>query len=352
MDPLIRHSYVQVNNSIVHLVQYCSKENDFLKFKSSQTSPSKIVVFVPGNPGVLGIYHDFLVNLFKSFNSSSTPKDSKENVNYTILAIGHNNFDHPDHVQYKTAERTIIEENELNFVEKTLADYHTNEPHHIELQVLNKIIILKRLVDLEDVKVAFVGHSIGCYVILRILQDSPICQAHEGSVLIHPALENLATTRKGSECVQLFNYKLDYLLMLVAYVIDLLFPKQAKLMIAKWYCTSELVNQSSNVVLESITQIVSPKTLRALFEMAKSELQLVKNLNPETMIKPQSSRLKLIYAIDDHWVNTDNRQVLLETNPDLHIEEQPKMHAFVMDPPTVMDYSVKVAMYIRDFFET
>lgn len=341
MEPYISHSYVQLNRSLVHIAQYCSNGENFFKF-TSKSKVSKVVIFVPGNPGVLGIYHDFLTTTFKSIRSSIL-KD------FVILAIGHNNFDHTDHVRYKTNERIIIDDSDMNFVENSLASKYVHEPHHIELQVLNKLVILKKLLDLERTRIVFVGHSIGAYIILRLLQDSQLSSAHDGSVLIHPALENLATTAKGSSCVTLFRYKLDTLIKLFLSLLDML-PMGCKLMLLKFYCSDEFLQRSSDVTVESVVQLACHRSINALFQMAKSELQLVKNLNPEIMLKPHSSKIRLIYAINDHWVNNDNRRLLQEACPDLYIEEQPRMHAFVMEPSTVMDYSVKVGMYIQDFF--
>lgn len=351
MNPILKHSYVQLNGSYIHLTQYSSNERSFLGF-SSNSGPKKLVLFIPGNPGMLGIYHDFLISLHKTFNCSSTSRSDMDQDDTVILAISHNNFDHPDSVNYKTDERIEIETSDLNPVEKAIAEAYNYDPHHIELQVLNKLIVLRRLIDFTKTKIVCVGHSIGCYIIIRILKDRLVSSSHEGSILIHPALENLATTDKGSECLRIFNYKLDYVLIIVAYALEHLLPRQVKLMLVRWFCSDDFVEQSSEIVLDSVMQIVRYKSLRALIQMAKSELVMIKDLNTRALIKPHATKLRLIYAINDHWVHTDNRRVLQEEYPDLYIEEQSKMHAFVMDPVTVNDYAVKVGMYIRDFFDS
>lgn len=382
-DPVLRHSYVQINNSLVHLLQYGSGDrlirtpiHDSLNLTKSSsstrsigsdnvtingdnnntsdaavfTAPKKLIIFIPGNPGVLGMYHDFLVSLFRMISSSSS---KKHNDDATILAIGHNNFDHPDYTHFKTDERICVDEKDLNFVERAIGEKYDGEPHHIELQVLNKLIILKRLlnIDIKSCKIMFIGHSVGCYIILKLLQDKTINSTHEGSVLIHPALENLALTEKGSFFSRAFTFKLDILMQYVAYILDNLLPKSVKLTITKWFCPAEFVQTSSDIVLESVQQLVCQKTLCALIQMAKSELALVRNMNSELLIKPYANKLKLIYAINDHWVNADNRRLLKDSYPELYIEEQSTLHAFIMEPQTVMDYAVKVGMFIQDFID-
>lgn len=393
-DPIVRHIYVKIHRSFVHLAQYGHGENIIIR--SARSSPSssfvsnhgdshqqslsntstssisgqpkpssssmslladrnrlsKLIIFVPGNPGVLGVYHDFLVTLYRTLNKPSNKGD-----NPVILAMSHNNFDHPDHCDYRADERICIEESELSFVEKTKLDAY-KDPHEIELQVMNKLIILKRLLKLDlrranenACKLVFVGHSIGCYVLLRLLQDRTLAKFHAGSILVHPALENLATTEKGAAISRYFAFKLDYVMHLMAYVMEKVLPKWAKLNITKWLCSPELVESSSNTVLESIAQMASPLTLTAIIEMAKSELANVKGLDHETMIKPHASKLKLIYTIGDHWVNGANRLELSERYPELHIEEQQTLHAFVMDPNVVTNYAIKIGIFIQDIFE-
>lgn len=313
-----------------------------------------VIIFIPGNPGVLGVYHDFLRAIFRIVDSGSACENKNPDERPTVLAISHNNFDHPDHVEYKAEKRICIEENELNFVEKAIAKKHYNQPHHIELQVLNKLIILKRVlkVDLTDCKLVFIGHSIGCYVILRLLQDRSISGTHAGSILIHPALENLALTEKGQFFDRLFNYKFDLIMRSAAFVLDRLLPKKVKLMLTKWICSSDFVQGSSDIVVESCMQLVCQKTLAAIIEMSKSEFAFVKSINHESLIKPHVAKLKLIYAIDDHWVNTENRRELSEHYPELYMEEKPTKHAFIMDPQTVMDYAVKVGIFLQDCIES
>lgn len=376
-DPITRHSFVHINNSYVHLVQY-GLENSSMSNNVSLTSNStltatsnslsasrnsdksislnksqsselqqtrKLIIFVPGNPGCLGIYHDFLVVLFRTLSSGTELSDHP-----TILAIGHNNFDHPDDSEYKAHERISLEENEMNFVERALAKKHVNDPNHIELQVLNKLVILKRLIKIETCQVIFVGHSIGGYVILKLLQDRLVSAAHLGTVLIHPALENLALTTKGSSLNRLFHYKLDLLVELAAYLLQYL-PHQAKMALARWYCPAKFLKSSSQIAIDSVTQLIKRRALSALIQMARSELAVVKNINADSMIKPHVPKLKLIYAIKDHWVNTNNRRMLTQLYPKLHVEEHDRMHAFVMDPQTVDDYALKVGLFVRDFFD-
>lgn len=349
-NPPIIHSYVQVNKSFVHLAQYGSTESILKRNPNEQDcklqcdKPKKLIIFVPGNPGILGVYHDFLIALLERFS------DHQDQPH--ILAIGHNNFDHPDCVDHHIDETISLSDEDLNFVEKSRCADLVCQPHHIELQVQNKLIILKKLLKngLQNYRIVFVGHSVGCYVILRLLQDKQVSNSHRLSVLIHPALENLAKTEGGTKVATWFRYKLDYPARAVALILDNLIPKSVKLAITKWNFSPEYLQYSSQVAVESMSQMVCRRTLTALVEMAKSELALIGDLQVESMIKPHISKLRLIYAVNDHWVNIDNRHMLKDLFPDMHIEEQPNLHAFVMEPKTVAEYAAKVNVFVRDPF--
>lgn len=376
-NPTTLHSYIKLNNSFVHTVQYSgpnvenivrprasSSPNQSLN-GTSPSSPSKrnIIVFIPGNPGLLGVYHDYLCSLYKTI---CHPSNRRAHGQPIILAISHNNFDHPDCCQQLAAQarKINIDESEMNFVEKSMVKSYINEPHNIELQVINKLIILKRLVlsPVEDDnqnkqqnidKVIFVGHSIGCYVILKLLQDKQLSQHHHaGTIMIHPALENLALTEKGSITATYFNFKMDLLLRGIALVLDTFLPKSVKINLTKWATSREFAESSSEIVLESMSTMASASSLNALIEMAKSEFSQVKNINNGQMIEPHLDKLHLIYANTDHWVNKEHREQLKRLYEDrISIEVEPTLHAFIMDPETVSSYAVKVGMLIEDLLE-
>lgn len=368
-EPAIRHSFVQINGSFVHLVTYGPQINgDTSKAKKYQPlfkkSPkntrqnlqtntedsknisanstkseekNKLILFIPGNPGILGVYHDFLSQVYKS-----RPWENRTTTKTTIIAIGHNNFDHPDHVDYRTEERICIEANELNFVEREISNNH--EPHHIQVQVVNKLVILHRLLELyQNHQVYFVGHSIGCYIILRLLQDRLIASLHSGSILLNPAFENLALTPKGTVINRLFNFKLDLLMRSVAYVLDNLLPKKAKLGLTKLMCSDEFVKNSSNMVIESVMQLACQTTLSALIKMAKSEFTFVKDINEESLIKPHIDKLELVFAENDHWVNEAFRSQLCDRYKLRAVTIIPAMHAFVMNHHDSMKYASLVS---------
>lgn len=341
--PIVKHSYVEINNSLVHLACYGTGESSFNPIAGNESKHSEdpkknkaLIIFVPGNPGVLGVYHDFLCKLMEKLMKTA---QIDYVTNPTLIGISHNNFDHPDHVDYQAEENIRIEDSDSN------SNPSSYEPHHIELQVTNKIVILHRLLNLyEGCDLYFVGHSIGCYIILRLLQDRIVAFSHKGSVMLHPALENLALTPKGAEVNRMFNFKLDFIMKTGAYIMDNLLPKQAKKELTKWFCSADFIEKSSEIVVESVMQLACRKSLEALLQMAKSELGVVKDINVDTLIEPHIDKLRLIYSDVDHWVNEAFRDQLHDRYKlEKSFKSNKAIHAFVMDHSTAMNYAALVA---------
>lgn len=357
----IINTNVRLNNCVVHVVQYNNSNdkigsllkssvnettilNNNLKLLDKDTSSKAIkhllIIFVPGNPGLLGLYHDFLSALLTNL---------KDQSNVTILGLSHNNFINVNST-IKNTTTTNIHDSDLNFIEKSIVKSYTNEPHHIELQVLNKILILKKLlnVNLKDVSLMFIGHSIGCHVILRLMQEKVISESLISSILVHPALDNIAKTQKGQSISYLFTYKLDTLIKVLAYILDALVPVSIKTIATKYYCPKEMVERCSDIVLNSFQSLGSPKNLVALMQMAKSEFEYIKNSDVNYMIKDHVDKIKIIYSINDGWVDEDCKISLKDNYPSIATEELPTIHAFIMEPSTTTEYASKISIYLRE----
>ena len=143
--------------------------------------------------------------------------------------------------------------------------------------------------------------------------------------MIHPALENLALTPSGSLFARYFELRLDLVLKSLAYLADLLLNERLRIWMVKQFILSNetLADEESacsgDTMAKSVAQLGTASGLAALIEMARSEFARVKELDHERLIKPHVERLRLIYAIDDHWVNAQNRQELRGAYPGLHM---------------------------------
>lgn len=344
MTPLAKHIYVQIRNVLVHCVQYGPKESIIKLSDVRQSRPDKtqnLVVFVPGNPGYWGVYHSFLGDLYQ--------KVTESDPDATILVICHNNFDHPDHVKHPVDERIVLSELDILEAESKILDVYKNEPNHTEMNVFIKEIILKRLLEykLDAYKLCFVAHSIGAYCCMRLIEDPQIAVAHAGSVYLHPAVENLATTPKGLKTLTYVQpFMLEYLLLPLAYVIDNFLPRNLKLQLYGTYFPKGYMDEASTIVQESVLQFMTPQSMRALVEMARSEFTCVKDAKL-ALLQSNASKISFIYAKDDYWVNSSFVSKLKESVQGLNLIELPNPHAFTNDKKVVDDYVERTANFIR-----
>ena len=104
-------------------------------------------------------------------------------------------------------------------------------------------------------------------------------------------------------------------------------------------------------MIASAAQLIDPNSPNALTQMAESEFAIVKSIDLELLLWPHVAKLKLIWALDGHQVNTESRRESREQHADLLIEELPTKHASVIDPTTVMDYAARVGILIQDLAE-
>lgn len=279
-SPII-NEYIDINFSIVQLQQFglsktlvppqkdCTDYN--ASIRSDADTPDHVVIMVPGNPGIVGYYHDFNVQLCQKLNFLWPGKK------IPIVAISHNNFDYP------AWNHNGAGSNNLHVLRDCLADQDKprrasailNEPNHIELQIRNKIVILKTIFDLSRTKFTFVGHSIGCYVILEMLQDGDLNARTTQALFIHPALENLAITEKGAFWSTIFKYKIDWLISAFCLFIDSVVPDSVRPRLASLMKSGGEFEKISPEVKNALVQLASYRILQSTVRMAKSEFSNV-----------------------------------------------------------------------------
>lgn len=152
---------------------------DFSSVFEEPTKISQIVVFSPGNPGIVSFYERFLLDMQERLRSSGV----------LVLGIGHLGHNIVHHVPF--------------------AHYHTD----IEEICESKIMVLKTLLQScittgrftfeDNVKVHLLSHSMGCYVILKILQPIRDLLDHlsglsefpsfqlSSNIMLHPAIQEI-----------------------------------------------------------------------------------------------------------------------------------------------------------------
>ncbi|XP_028074992.1 lipid droplet-associated hydrolase isoform X3 [Camellia sinensis] len=98
--------------------------------------PSLHVLFIPGNPGVISFYTDFLENLYELLGGTAS-----------ITAVGH--------------------------ISQTEKNWEHGRLFSLEEQIDHKIDFIKHELQNSEVPIILVGHSIGSYISIEMFRRSP-----------------------------------------------------------------------------------------------------------------------------------------------------------------------------------
>ncbi|EFJ20206.1 hypothetical protein SELMODRAFT_418432 [Selaginella moellendorffii] len=121
--------------AVCRVESVCGHATELLELKP-YSMPRLHIVFVPGNPGIVGFYKDYLAALSKHFEGAAS-----------ITAIGH--------------------------IAHTAHDYEKGKKFSLQQQIDHKAGFLEERYINSDLPTVLVGHSIGAYIILELLKRFP-----------------------------------------------------------------------------------------------------------------------------------------------------------------------------------
>ncbi|KAF9527779.1 hypothetical protein CPB83DRAFT_855611 [Crepidotus variabilis] len=234
--------------------------------------PEQILLFVPGNPGLVDFYIPFLSAVYA--NSSSAG----------IAILAHGLLDHTPGIE--------------NAPSRYPAD------DILTIQVETSIEILDTITNTyPGVRVVTVAHSLGTWINLRMMKARP--GAITSSFLLFPTLSNLANTPKGRLVWRLFSPLprriLSSLAFLVDYIPDLvlaqllpLWPEHQRLVMRRFASSSSCVNAS--------------------IATAHAEMKEILDLDLES-VEANRNRLWFYYGETDHWVGEEKTSFLKAFDP-------------------------------------
>lgn len=184
--------------------------------------------------------------------------------------------------------------------------YDTNikswEPINLLAQINDKIkYIEKHFMANNDFDVILVGHSIGCYIILEVLNylDSNYKKRIKKAFLLMPTIERMSESPNGKLLTFATKYLL-WLIYLIAYLCSLLPEFVQKLLINILFTRnhSNLCTGIDRVVL-GMTRCFS--CVRSALYMGKDEMYHVRKLNHSNLIRQNYNTILLYYGVGDRW---------------------------------------------------
>lgn len=233
-------------------------------------SPSTILLFIPGNPGVIDFYHPFLTAIHNQDRSG------------TLAILSHSHIGHDPAVQDLTPAR------------------RTSFNHALPFQIRNSLRIFDVLITSFGVntRTVIAGHSVGSWVALQVLKLR--CAAVSGVFFLFPTITNIACTPNGRLLSRLFRPPFPRIVSQVARVLHLI-----PLTILCRFFPQYPIPQAQ--VLQSF--LLSPSSIFAAMTMAHDEMLNIKDLDAVTLDKYRH-QIWFYFAENDDWVDQGRETIL------------------------------------------
>uniref|UniRef100_A0A914CGJ7 Lipid droplet-associated hydrolase n=1 Tax=Acrobeloides nanus TaxID=290746 RepID=A0A914CGJ7_9BILA len=280
---------------------------DGVENSTTNDIPDTVILMIPGNPGNEGFYAKFGELLLEAL-------DEKGTTNSRFITVSHiNHVPIPSELKPASIsqDRFLLEEqvqHKLEFCRKHL-------PH------AKKIYLL--------------GHSIGAYMMLRILQDLLEEKFNiEAAYALFPTVEYMADSPNGRRLgpiLRFFDSK-DWLIKLVSFWTDFV-----PLAFKKWLCSWNLSHpEVPECVLDSAAELGNSLVLRNIIHMSNDELNTVLEVEENLLSNPEKTFF--YYGTSDGWVPLSYAERMKTNLPNGHVflDESDCEHAFVIKDGEIM----------------
>ncbi|EGU12952.1 hypothetical protein RTG_00993 [Rhodotorula toruloides ATCC 204091] len=228
---------------------------DLLRFERiAADKPARLfILFIPGNPGLVSYYRDFLTSL-----RDALPLDLRD---YTeMAALGHlrHTPGYKEEQGYRPQDQATLDEQvdaKISFVEELAREYKLGQEGSPKLVIL--------------------GHSIGSWIGMQVLKRVPqhVFALH----MLFPTISHMAQTPNGKRLSPLFS----------SWALRPVFYSTSALSYLPTGLSSRLVSLltgQSGSGAQTTTQLVSsPETVVAALVMARNELAQVTELDREAL---------------------------------------------------------------------
>ncbi|KAJ6574933.1 hypothetical protein B0H19DRAFT_1126435 [Mycena capillaripes] len=249
-----------------------------LWWNSSDASPEAVFLFIPGNPGLVQFYTEFLTLL-----QSNHPR---------LAIFAHAHLSHTPNLPSREYSLAAQIESAIEAVDATRAVF-------------------------GKARIFLSGHSVGGWIALQVLKARPsdISQLF----LLCPTLSHIADTPNGRQLSWLFKSPLPKIISWLSYLtrplpLSVFFPWPV-LQIA---------------VLRSFLN--SPATIFACLSMAHEEMATIRELD-QSLLTEHTHRIFLYFAAHDDWVSTHKAQIIRAYSPSetaMIVDQANVPHAFCL----------------------
>lgn len=244
-----------------------------LWWPSSQTTqttsiPSRVLVFIPGNPGLAHFYTPFLSELHVKCDGD-----------LAIVAkaqIGHTpGYEAPSRDFDASCSLEAQIESALELVDAVGSTY-------------------------PEAQVVLAGHSVGAYICLQVLKAGMHRTRVAGVFLLFPTISHILDTPNGSKFSWLFKAPIPRLISGLTYFARLIPESVLGLLFRDWPHTQVAVLGR---------MIRSPRCAFAALNMADDEMKTIRDVD-DALLEQYRDKMWLFFARHDDWVGKNKERVL------------------------------------------
>ncbi|XP_020573349.1 lipid droplet-associated hydrolase [Phalaenopsis equestris] len=264
------------------------------------------VLVIPGNPGVVSFYKDFVEALYEQLGGCAS-----------ITAIGH--------------------------VSQSRQDMAYGRLFSFQEQINHKVGFIKELQN-KHLPIILVGHSIGSYICIEILKRFP--EQEIFSILLYPFL-TLNTSSLRQRMIGMLS-RSSLLSATISHIVALLgsFPTRiSRAIVIKLFGPS----WSTTAVDAACNCLMKYHTMRNALFMAKFEFEKLSEEPDWRFLKENNEQIAFLFGNDDHWGPLSLFEEISRQVPDalLSIEREGHTHSFSCSEAG----SVWVARHVANFIK-
>ncbi|KAK9755314.1 hypothetical protein RND81_01G017600 [Saponaria officinalis] len=250
-------------------------------------NPTLHVLFIPGNPGIVNFYTDFLESLYEQLDATAS-----------ITAIGH--------------------------ISQTAKDWERGRLFSLEEQINHKIDFIAHELQSSHIPVILVGHSVGSYISIEIFKRaSPKVNYFVG---LYPFLTLNAKSYKQTAIKKLTESRLLCFIFSLFVTMMGLIPSCSRYIVKKTIGST----WSDTAVDAGCSHLLKYHTIRNVLFMAKTEFQKFSGAPDWKFLGAKQDQIAFLFGIDDHWGPLSLFEEISKQTPEmsLSIEKEGHDHAF------------------------
>uniref|UniRef100_A0A8C6X5G6 Lipid droplet-associated hydrolase n=1 Tax=Naja naja TaxID=35670 RepID=A0A8C6X5G6_NAJNA len=293
---LIREEFTYISGALTQILK-CGPWEDLWNDKSA---PRLLFLVIPGNPGLPGFYRTFIETLYCSLNQQ-----------YPVWVVSHGGHCKIPH-EIRRKEEMVLND--------------TNDVFGLQGQVEHKLKFLQKYVP-KDVKLVLIGHSVGSYLALKIMEHSPELEILR-SIFLFPTIERMAESPQGKLLTPLL-CQLRYILYMPIYLVTLL-PERVKRFLVRFALNQQKLNDET--IVTTSTDMLNMNCIANIMYLASQEMRSIVERDNST-IKQHLNKLIFYYGTTDKWCPLQYYEEMKMEFPDgdIRICEKGIRHSFVLD---------------------